>query len=354
MFFDILNLGTQFNCSDIHLTQGKLPSVRVNGKLQELKNFPILRQDEIDDIFKEIGIFEGDIVDYSYDCSYKHGKTRFRVHIFYSMSGWSISLRVIPAEIPKFETLHLPKVIKKFTKFHNGLILVTGVTGSGKSTTLASIIDMINNEQSKRIITVEDPIEFVYSDKRSTIIQRELGKNVKSFSGSIKEAMRQDPDIMLVGELRDLDTIKNAITLAETGHLVFATIHTKSVAETFDRIIDVFPAEQQKQIRVQLSNTIKGIITQRLVTKKGGGRVPACEIMVMNNGIRSLVAQQGKIAGIEDQMLMNHNRNGSQIFLQSLAFLVKKGLIERKTALDNCATGEEEEKLIRFLSESER
>jgi twitching motility protein PilT len=214
---------------------------------------------------------------------------------------------------------------------------------------LASIIQNINEEQNKRIITIEDPIEFVYKDEKSLILQRQLGKDFISFDGAIKDAMRQDPDIILVGELRDLDTIKNAVSLAETGHLVFGTLHTKSVPETFDRIIDVFPSEQQKQIRVQISNVIQGIVTQSLIKKTGGGRVPVSEVMVMTAGIKNIISQAGKLSGIEDQMLMNHGKNGSQTFIQSLAFLVKEGLIEMKVALEEAGSQEEQAKLLSFL-----
>lgn len=350
MFFNTLEFAIESQGSDIHITEGSVPYVRADGRLIELQGFPIVTSEHIKGIFEEMKIKEEWLTGLSYDSSYQYQDTRFRVHVFKTMMGWSLSLRLIPTSIPKFNGLNLPQVIKNFTKAKNGLVLVTGVTGSGKSTTLASLIQNINEEQNKRIITVEDPIEFVYSDAKSQILQRQLGKDFTSFSGAIKEAMRQDPDIILVGELRDLDTIKNAITLAETGHLVFGTLHTKSVAETFDRVIDVFPSEQQKQIRVQLSSVIQGVITQRLVKKIGGGRAPISEVMVITSGIKNIIAQAGNLSGIEDQMLMNHSKNGSQTFIQSLAHLVREGLVDKEVALDEAGSIEEQEKLKSYLN----
>lgn len=250
IFENVLEFSSEFKASDVHFTVGKVPSVRIDGTLMELEGFPKFTDEDFNVSLTVMGLREDwSWSNHSYDASYKYNDIRMRVHMFKGVSGWSISLRLIPKEVPKFDTLYLPDVIKRFTELKNGLVLVTGVTGSGKSTTLTSIIQMINEEQSKRIITIEDPVEFVYEDAKSVIVQRELGHNFENFGMAVKEAMRQDPDIIVVGELRDLDTIKNAITLAETGHLVFGTLHTKSVSETFDRIIDVFPTEQQKQIR---------------------------------------------------------------------------------------------------------
>lgn len=349
LFFNTLDFAIESDGSDVHITEGRLPYVRIDGKLIELQGFPIVTSEVMSGIFKEMSINKEHLTGLSHDSSYEYNNVRFRVHVFKTMVGWSLSLRLIPTKIPNINGLHLPDAVKGFTKIKNGLVLVTGVTGSGKSTTLASIIQNINEEQNKRIITIEDPIEFVYKDEKSLILQRQLGKDFISFDGAIKDAMRQDPDIILVGELRDLDTIKNAVSLAETGHLVFGTLHTKSVPETFDRIIDVFPSEQQKQIRVQISNVIQGIVTQSLIKKTGGGRVPVSEVMVMTAGIKNIISQAGKLSGIEDQMLMNHGKNGSQTFTQSLAFLVKQGLIEMKVALEEAGSQEEQAKLLSFL-----
>ncbi|MCU7667079.1 type IV pilus twitching motility protein PilT [Bacillus thuringiensis] len=348
IFKKVLEFSEDFKASDVHFTVGKVPCVRIDGSLIELEGFPIFTDVDFVNALETMNI-KTQWIGNSYDTSYRFNQNRMRVHLFLGISGWSISMRLIPSQVPKFEELGLPDSIKQFTKLKNGLILVTGVTGSGKSTTLTSIIQMINETQSKRIITIEDPVEFVYEDVKSVIVQRELGHNFSDFSSAVKEAMRQDPDIIVVGELRDLDTIKNAITLAETGHLVFGTLHTKSVAETFDRIIDVFPNEQQKQIRHQISNVVEGIITQRLLKKTMGGRVPATEVLVMNNGTKNIISNSAGLSGIEDQILMNHQKNGSQTMLQSLAFLVKQGLIDIELAHEEAGTQENIQKLEQFL-----
>lgn len=348
IFKKVLEFSEEFKASDVHFTVGKVPCVRIDGSLIELEGFPVFTDVDFVNALETMNI-KTQWIGNSYDTSYRFNQNRMRVHLFLGISGWSISMRLIPSQVPKFEELGLPESIKQFTKLKNGLILVTGVTGSGKSTTLTSIIQMINETQSKRIITIEDPVEFVYEDVKSVIVQRELGHNFNDFSSAVKEAMRQDPDIIVVGELRDLDTIKNAITLAETGHLVFGTLHTKSVAETFDRIIDVFPNEQQKQIRHQISNVVEGIITQRLLKKTKGGRVPATEVLVMNNGTKNIISNSSGLSGIEDQILMNHQKNGSQTMLQSLAFLVKQGLIDIELAYEEAGTQENIQKLEQFL-----
>lgn len=348
MFYETLDFSLEFGSSDIHFTEGKVPYVRKDGELLELKGFPLISKEHIQTIFKEL---KAPTIDKpSYDTSFQYRDARYRVHAFKSLYGWSFSFRVIPTAIPDFDTLDLPKALKELVKQKNGLILVTGVTGSGKSTTLASMIQLINKEQNKRIITIEDPVEFLYDDIQSVVVQRELGKDFDSFSSAIKEAMRQDPDIMLVGELRDLDTIRNAITLANTGHLVFGTLHSKSVSETFDRIIDVFPPEQQKQIRSQLSNVVQGVISQRLLKKENGGRIPSVEVLIMNTGARNIIAQGANLSQIEDQMLMNSKKNGSQTFIQSLADLYKKGFISKETALEECGSNENQEKFINQLT----
>lgn len=349
LFYETLEFAIESKGSDIHITEGDVPYARIDGNLVQLKGFPIVTNEDMKLIFNKMNITEEQLTGLSYDGSYKYEDTRFRVHVFGTLHGWSMSLRLIPTEIPRFDDLHLPEVAKSFTQVHNGLILVTGTTGSGKSTTLSSLIQNINEEQNKRIITVEDPIEFVYTNAKSQIVQRQLGENFTSFSGAIKEAMRQDPDIILVGELRDLDTIKNAITLAETGHLVFGTLHTKSVSETFDRMIDVFPADQQQQIRTQIANVTQGILTQRLIKKEGGGRVPVVEAMVMTSGIKNIVAKSGNLSGIEDQILMNHTKNGSQTFIQSLASLVTKGLVNIDSAMKQAGNKEQQQKLREYV-----
>jgi twitching motility protein PilT len=245
----------------------------------------------------------------------------------------AIALRLIPIKIPQFTDINLPLVLTKLSQLQSGLVLVTGVTGSGKSTTLATIIDEINRNYKKHIITIEDPIEFIHMHNKSIVNQREVGVDVNSFSSATKEAMREDPDIILLGELRDLDTIANAITMAETGHLVFGTLHTRSVSDTVDRLIDVFPPNQQDQIRIQFANSIEVIICQALLPKIGGGRVPCCEIMFQTDAMKSLIKEHANPNAIIDQMLMESKKTGSQTVIQSLAWLITNKLITKENAL---------------------
>lgn len=338
MLYEILKEATTRNISDIHLSIGKFPCFRQDGILVLQKQFPIIKKEHLYHFISELQMQDKIAESFSCDLSYKYEDTRYRVHAFDSIDGLAISFRTIPMNIPKIENLYLPSVIRDFAYLKKGLVLITGPTGSGKSTTLASIIQEINTTQTKRIITIEDPIEFVYEDEKSYITQREVGKNVSSFSSAAKEAMREDPDIILIGELRDLDTIQNAVTLAETGHLVFGTLHTKSASESFDRMIDVFPSEQQKQIRFQLSTVIEGIVAQSLLPKSNGGRVPMVEVLIPNSAIRNLVRKHSNysLSGIEDQMMINGPKMGSQTFDQSILYLYKNGLITYEVAKEFC------------------
>lgn len=336
MLKEILNKATENNVSDIHLTVGKLPCFRLDGELTLLKDFPIISKEVLYHFISECEMQDRLAENLSCDFPYKFMEKRYRVHAYESIDGISIAFRAIPEHIPKMEDLLLPKAVYNFAKLKKGLVLVTGSTGSGKSTTLASLIEHINVNQGKKIVTIEDPIEYVYVDKQSYITQREVGTDTRSFSNAVKEAMREDPDIILVGELRDLDTIQNAIVLAETGHLVFGTLHTKSAIDTFDRLIDVFPSEQQKQIRFQLASVIEGIVAQTLLPKKGGGRVPICEILVPNVAIRNLIKKQLSYShsSIEDQMLISGPKTGSQTFDQSIVSLYQDGHLNYETALE--------------------
>lgn len=336
MLEEILNKAAEKNVSDIHLTVGKFPCFREDGILILLKEFPIITKELLYHFISECEM-QDRLTDYlSCDFPYKFGDKRYRVHAYESIDGLSIAFRAIPENIPKMDDLLLPKTIYNFANLKKGLVLVTGATGSGKSTTLASLIEYINVHQGKKIVTIEDPIEYVYVDKKSYITQREVGTDTHSFSNAVKEAMREDPDIILVGELRDLDTIQNAIVLAETGHLVFGTLHTKSAIDSFDRIIDVFPSEQQKQVRFQLASVIEGIVAQTLLPKKGGGRVPICEILVPNVAIRNLIKKQLSYShsSIEDQMLISGPKTGSQTFDQSIVSLYRNGHVTYETAAE--------------------
>ena len=336
--YKILDTGVKAKASDIHLTNKLVPTLRIDGELRKLGGFEVHTPEILATYVKEI-LNEEQMENYEKDkeadLSMSYGDVRFRVHIYRQSESDAIALRTIPTIIPSFEQVNLPLVLKKFTKIQNGLVLITGITGSGKSTTLAAMIDEINRNQSKNIITVEDPIEFIHEHKKSIVNQREIGVDVLSFSRAVRAAMREDPDILLVGELRDLETIQNAITMAETGHLVLGTLHTKSVPETIDRIIDVFPPEQQDQVRIQLANCIEGIVCQDLLPKIGGGRVPSCEIMITNDAIRSIIRENQNPNAIVDQMQTTSKKTGAQTKIQSLAKLVADRKITRETALKN-------------------
>lgn len=331
IFEDAIRLGA----SDIHLTNNIRPTLRINGVLQPIEDLEVNDPDILRQYTKEITNdrqFETYLNEKSLDSSYQYEDTRFRVHIFRQRECDALVLRLIPTDIPAFEDMNLPDVIRKFTTIRNGLILVTGVTGSGKSTTLASLIGEINETQKKHIVTVEDPIEFVHEHKMSMVNQREVGTDVGSFADAVKAAMREDPDILLVGELRDLDTISNAITMAETGHLVFGTLHTRSAPETIDRIIDVFPPNQQEQIRMQLANSIGGIVAQDLLPRIGGGRIPSCEVMIPTDAIRNLIRNPKGPNAFLQQIHGNNKDLGSQTRIQALTQLYLANEITQEDA----------------------
>lgn len=335
-FEQILDIAIKENASDIHLTNKIKPVIRVDGVLRQLEDFEEHTPDILENFVKILASkeqYEKYVTEKEIDTSTSYGDVRFRIHIFRQSNADAIALRIIPKTIPTFKELGIPPILKKFTTIPNGLILITGITGSGKSTTLASMINEINENYSKHIITVEDPIEYIHTHKKSIINQREVGADVQDFSRAVRAAMREDPDVLLVGEMRDLDTIQNAITMAETGHLVLGTLHTKSVSETVSRIIDVFPPAQQDQIRIQLASSIKGIVSQSLLPKIGGGRVPSCEIMIVNDAIKSLIRENQNPNSIVDQIQMNSKKTGSQTLIQSLAKLIVDRQITQDTAI---------------------
>lgn len=309
--------------------------LRIDGELFILEDFKPLTREDLEKFAKDL--LKENYTEYqklkSYDFSLSVNGQRFRAHVFRESGSDAFALRLIPSRIPDLAELNLPQVVRRFTLLERGLVLVTGTTGSGKSTTLASMINEINKTQRKHIITVEDPIEFIYEKGLSIISQREAGEDVLSFADAVRAAMREDPDILLVGEMRDLETIQNTITMAETGHLVFATLHTKNAAESINRIIDVFPPNQQQQIRLELSAVLEGVISQILLPKNGGGRVPACEVLIATDSIRSLIRDQGVPNAIYDQIQLNHKKLGSQTLEQSLADLYTRKLITYETAL---------------------
>jgi len=288
----------QRNASDLHLVAGKPPTLRVDSSLVELKNYDVLSGNVIagmidvllDNDDKRKQYRDEKEIDFSFNFK---DNVRFRVNAYLQKGYSAAALRVVPNKIKTFEELNLPSQLKEFTKTPQGLLLVCGPTGHGKSTTLAAMIDMINHESAQNIVTIEDPIEYVYTQDKSLINQREVGQDTKSFARALRSILREDANVVLVGEMRDLESISTTITVAETGHLVFATLHTNDAAQSIDRIIDVFPAYQQNQVRLQLSNVLLGVVSQRLLPRVGGGRVPALEIMTMNTAVSNII-REGK------------------------------------------------------------
>ncbi|HOD17636.1 MAG TPA: type IV pilus twitching motility protein PilT [Candidatus Cloacimonadota bacterium] len=331
---DLLRFTAEAGASDLHVSSGSHPMVRVNGRMKRL-NLPIMTEEELrelifsvmNDVQKEM--FTQNLeIDFSTKLS---NDVRFRVNAFSQINGIAAAFRVIPNEIKQYEELHLPEVLKKLTTKEKGLILVTGPTGSGKSTTLATMIDTINDNRACHIITIEDPIEFVHRSKNSLINQRELGHDTWSFTAALRSALREDPDVILVGEMRDLETVSLALTAAETGHLVFATLHTGSCTKSIDRIIDMFPKEQQQQVRSMLSESLEAVVSQTLLpTKDGKGRVPAVEIMIANAAVRNLIREE-KTYQIPS-IIQAGSKEGMQTRDQSLYNLVMNNLVERALA----------------------
>ncbi len=322
--------------SDLHLTAGAPPTIRVNGALQELTGYGELGPVELEALLRPTvtadkwNRFENDHeLDFAYSIG---GISRFRVNLYYQRGSCGAAFRVIPHRIKALEELGVPESVARFAALPRGLVLVTGPTGSGKTTTLAALVDLANRTRSSHIVTIEDPIEFLHPHKKCLINQREVGADTASFSMALKHALRQDPDIILVGELRDLETTSTAITAAETGHLVLATLHTQSAPGTIDRIIDVFPAEQQGQIRTQLAASLEGVVTQTLLpTLDGRGRVPALEVLLPDDAVRNLI-RQGKVEQIYSVMQTSTSR-GMQTIEQSLADLTIRRVIAEKDAI---------------------
>jgi len=335
---EILKIAVKGGASDIHIKAGLPPMFRIDGSLVPYKNGQRLMPEDIGKIASSImnsyqrsKFEETNEVDLAYGVP---GLGRFRVNIFQQRGTVGIVFRVIPFSIRTIEELNLPKVVERIANERRGLVLVTGTTGSGKSTTLAAMIDHINSTRTAHVITIEDPIEFLIRDKKSIVNQREIGVDTRSFSAALKSALRQDPDVILVGEMRDFETIETALTAAETGHLVMSTLHTIDATETITRIVSVFPPYQQKQVRLQLSSIIKGIISQRLVPRADGrGRVPALEVLVSTARIRECVMDKDRTKEIPDAIAKGFTTYGMQTFDQSLMSLVKKKLISYEEAL---------------------
>jgi twitching motility protein PilT len=326
-FDKLLQEAVEKKASDLHFSVGLPPILRLHGELIALDG-PMLNPQDTETISRKImdekqvkSFVEQGELDLAYSCP---GLARFRVNIYRQRGSTAIAMRVINTEIPSLSSLGLPAVIEKFTDYHKGLLLVTGPTGSGKSTTQASLIDLINQQRNCHIITLEDPIEYLHHNKNCMINQREIGQDSRDFTAALRAALRQDPDVILVGEMRDLETISTAITAAETGHLVMATLHTVDAVQTIDRVIDVFPPHQQQQIRVQLANTLIGVIAQRLLRRRDGkGRVPAVEILVSNPAVRNLI-REGKIHQIYS-VIQTGRRQGMQLMDSHLEELYRRG-----------------------------
>jgi twitching motility protein PilT len=330
-----LNFLIQKEGSDLHIKAGDGIRMRIQGKLLPVES-PKLTRESIVNLLKEIlrSRFEEMVKKKEIDFNYKLNEDyRFRGNAFFQIDGPTIVFRAIPIKIPTIEDLKLPPVIKRFTELERGLVLVTGVTGSGKSTTLAAMIDEINRSKAKNIITIEDPVEFVHKDKKCLVNQRSLGEDTLTFSNALRAALREDPDIILVGEMRDLETIEIALHAAETGHLVYSTLHTLDAKETINRIIGVFPPDEQHRIRMTLGSVLEGVISQRLVPTIEGKRTAAMEILIKTPRIKDLIFQ-GRDDEIKDAIEEGKKIYGTQSFDQHLVDLVLDGIVDEKTALE--------------------
>lgn len=345
---ELVNLATEKKASDIHITVGLPPVLRINGELIRLEEDRLMPDDTkklVYEVLSEevIKILEekGEI-----DTSFSSPKVgRYRINAYKQRGSYGMALRIIPLEVPTIESLGLPSVVKDLSRLPRGLVLVTGPTGSGKSTTLASMINQINEERKSHILTLEDPIEYLHKHKKSIVNQREIGIDSKSFGNGLRAALRQDPDVILVGEMRDLETISIAITAAETGHLVLSTLHTIGAAKTIDRIIDVFPPHQQQQVRIQLASVMQAIISQQLLPKADGtGRVAAFEVMIGTTAIRNQIREE-KIHQI-DTSIQTGAKHQMQTMDASLLELYKRGLITKEIAIQQAINQENIKKYI--------
>ncbi|MFH0845999.1 MAG: PilT/PilU family type 4a pilus ATPase [Patescibacteria group bacterium] len=335
------------NASDIHLSVNQNPSIRIHGALFELKKYPVVTEENLIGIIDEIltpSFKERFLKEKEIDFSYEIAEARFRGSCFFSQKSICISLRLIPKVVGTLDELNLPPSLLNFTRKEQGFFLVVGPMGHGKSTTLASMIDSINKERTEHIVTIEDPVEYVYLKDKSLIDQREVGVDTKDFPTALKSAFRQDADVIMIGEMRGLETISTAVTAAETGHLVFSTLHTNNAAQTVDRIIDAFPANQQDQIRVQLAGSLLGIFSQRLIPRISGGVIPAYELLINNNAISNLI-REGR--SFEIQNVIETSSNEGMVSLnRSLAELVRLGEVTMENARKYSTTEGDLDKLF--------
>ncbi len=341
---DLLRYAVSVGASDLHLTTGLPACIRLHGAIRPIEGCPVLDNETIRDMVFGIlpqSLRERFEAEKELDTSHSIVDVgRFRLNVFQQRGTVAAAMRSIPHEIPPFDVLGIPESIRSFTDMRHGLVLVTGPTGSGKSTTLASLVDIINRSKPLHIVTVEDPIEFLHTHKRAMVNQREVGQDTMSFSEALRRVLREDPDVILVGEMRDLETISMALTAAETGHLVFGTLHTQDAPQTIDRIIDVFPTNQQDQVRTMLAGSLEGVVTQQLLLNADGtGRLACCEVMVCTSAIRNLV-RSAKTHQIYS-LMQTGGQYGMQTMDQGLAKLVKTGRITEAVAFDRCRNEED-------------
>jgi len=355
--FDIIELlkfATEQNCSDIHLRFNACPMVRKDGVMVKT-DLPLLKKEDMNHISKITmpeKLLDKITQNFDFDYSYEiEGVARFRVNFLHELGNLGFVFRVIPFKIPSVENLFLPPALKNFTTLNNGLVLVTGPTGSGKSTTLASILDYLNQNQKKHVITIEDPIEFIHTNKNCIFTQRQLGIDTDTFPNGIKYALRQDPDVILIGEMRDRETISSALKAAETGHLVFSTLHTIGAVETINRIINAFEPYERESVRLQVANTLRGTVAQKLARRMNNkGRVPATEIMVVTPAIKDYILKD-EIDNIY-RLITPNDYNGTVDMNTSLSRLVKAGMISIKEAILSSNTPEEMEQMLKGVSHS--
>lgn len=345
---ELLDIVTQKNASDLHLIVGYPPTIRIDGSLVSLTNFDPLTPKQTEELV--LGILTSEqkdifLANREIDFSYSYSSSHFRVNIYYQKGSIALAARLIPVKIQTIEELNLPPICHGFAKLRQGFVLVTGPTGSGKTTTLAAIIQEINQNREAHIITIEDPIEYIYPKAKSIVSQREIRLDTHSWEMALRSALREDIDVVLIGEMRDYETITAALTIAETGHLVFATLHTNSASQTIDRIVDVFPSSQQTQIRLQLSTTLEGIISQRLVQQIAGGRIPAVEILLGTHAVKNVI-REGKTHLI-DNIIQTSRDIGMETLEGSLAALVKSGKISLEVAANYALRQEELFRLVK-------
>lgn len=350
----LLCAGIDYGASDIHFKVGSPPSYRVDGSLRPLKAEKLTPLDTQAVCAALVPSMASEIVEQSvkeFDTAYSiPDKARFRVNIYKQRGSLSVILRIIPTEMPTIESLGLPKVVDKFSEFERGLVLVTGATGSGKTSTLSAIINQINKTRPVHILTIEDPIEFLHLNQMASVSQREIGLDTDSFKTALRSALRQDPDVILVGEMRDLETVNIALKAAETGHMVFSTVHTTDAAKTIGRLIAMFPVDEQASMRLRLAEVLQGTISQRLLPRCDGvkGRAPACEIMISTETVKDHVRNAEKTAGLKGVIEKGRSNYGMQTFDQHLTVLLREGVIDKRTALAAASSPADFERALSF------